>query len=197
MNPDIFREYDIRGIAGKDIQEADVESIGKAYGTLLCQQNKTNISVGRDCRATSDRFSQLFIKGIVSTGCDVIDIGVCPTPVLYFSIHHLKTQGGAMVTASHNPPEYNGFKLMSGFDSIHSQGLQEIRKIIEAGEFETGEGTLEKEADMITPYSKYLQDNIKSVPTGADRHRCGQRHRRSYGPAHARSPGMRGASPVL
>ncbi|MCK5164881.1 MAG: phosphomannomutase, partial [Desulfobacula sp.] len=108
MAPGIFREYDIRGVAGKDILEKDVVNIGKAYGSLLNKQNKKIVSVGRDCRQTSEKFSQLLIQGIVSTGCDVIDIGTCPTPVLYFSIHHLNLEGGAMVTASHNPPEYNG-----------------------------------------------------------------------------------------
>jgi len=159
MNPGIFREYDIRGVAGKDICEQDVVDIGRAYGSLLRQQGRKKISVGRDCRTTSHRFSQLFIQGIVSTGCDVVDIGTCPTPVLYFSIHHLELDGGAMVTASHNPPEYNGFKLMSGLNSIHSQGLQDLLRIIEKKVYETGEGQ-ETKADVTTPYMAYLKENI-------------------------------------
>ncbi|MCP4115870.1 MAG: phosphomannomutase/phosphoglucomutase [Desulfobacteraceae bacterium] len=159
MNPGIFREYDIRGIAGEEITEEDVVKIGRAYGTMLQRDNNRRITVGRDCRLTSERYSKLFIDGILSTGCDVIDIGVTPTPVLYFSIHHLGTQGGAMVTASHNPPEYNGFKLMSGFDSIHSQGLQEVRKIIESEGYATGKGTLEV-IDVMPPYMAYIQENI-------------------------------------
>ncbi len=170
MNPGIFREYDIRGIVGDDIKEADVISIGKAYGTLLSQKNKKNVSVGRDCRTTSERFSQLFIEGIVSTGCNVIDIGTCPTPVLYFSIHHLNLDGGAMVTASHNPPEYNGFKLMSGQDSIHGSGLQEIRKIIEKNDFLEGSGTATKK-NVIQPYMDNIVEIIdikKTVNIGID-----------------------------
>jgi len=159
MNPGIFKEYDIRGIAGEDICEPDVIEIGKAYGSLLMGQGKKRISVGRDCRITSERFSQLLIQGIVSTGCDVVDIGTCPTPVLYFSIHHLELGGGAMVTASHNPPEYNGFKLMSGMDSIHSQGLQDIRKAVDQKAFVTGKGQVTQQ-DMITPYKAYLKENI-------------------------------------
>ena len=159
MNPGIFREYDIRGIAGEDICEQDVVDIGKAYGSLLRDQGRKKISVGRDCRITSDRFSQLFIQGIVSTGCDVVDIGTCPTPVLYYSIHHLELDGGAMVTASHNPPEYNGFKLMSGHNSIHSQGLQDLLQIIEQKAYVTGEGQ-ETKADVTTPYMAYLKENI-------------------------------------
>ena len=141
MNPGIFREYDIRGIAGQDITEEDVVSIGKAYGTLLKRQGRKTVSIGRDCRQTSGTYAQLFIKGINAAGCDVVDIGTCPTPVLYFSIQHLELDGGAMVTASHNPPEYNGFKLMSGTDSIHGTGLQDIRQIIDDRAFATGSGT--------------------------------------------------------
>jgi len=163
MNPGIFREYDIRGVAGKDICEQDVVDIGRAYGSLLRQQSRKKISVGRDCRTTSDRFSQLFIQGIVSTGCDVVDIGTCPTPVLYFSIHHLELDGGAMVTASHNPPEYNGFKLMSGHNSIHSQGLQDLLRIIEQKAYVTGQGR-ETKADVTTPYMAYLKENIHLTP---------------------------------
>ncbi len=164
MHSGIFREYDIRGIAGQEITEDDARAIGRAYGTLLSQQGKQNVSVGQDCRKSSEAFSKAFIQGILSTGCDVVGIGVCPTPVLYFSIHHLATQGGAMVTASHNPPEYNGFKLMSGFDSIHSQGLQDIRKIIESGAFVSGEGRFE-EADVLTPYKEMILDKISSLNT--------------------------------
>ncbi|MBT6338535.1 MAG: phosphomannomutase/phosphoglucomutase, partial [Desulfobacula sp.] len=170
MNPGIFREYDIRGVAGKDIKQEDVVSIGKAYGSLLNKQNKRIVSVGRDCRQTSDKFSQLFIQGIISTGCDVIDIGTCPTPVLYFSIQHLNLEGGAMVTASHNPPEYNGFKLLSGTDSIHSQGLQDIRIIVENKEFVQGQGKVTKK-DVITPYKEYILNNInikRPIKVGID-----------------------------
>ena len=160
MNPVIFREYDIRGVAGQDILQEDVVNIGKAYGTLLRNQNRKNISVGRDCRLTSQKFSQLFIDGIISTGCSVIDIGVCPTPLLYFSIHHLTLDGGAMVTASHNPPEYNGFKLLSGTDSIHSQGLQDIKVIVKNQEFVQGEGKVIKNREVITPYKEYILSHI-------------------------------------
>ncbi len=160
MNPGIFREYDIRGVAGKDILEEDAESIGKAYGTLLNRENKKTVSIGRDGRKTSESFARRLIKGILSTGCDVIDIGVCPTPVLYFSIQHLNLEGGAMVTASHNPPEYNGFKLMKGQDSIHSHGLQDVRRLIDANDFVTGNGKVTQK-DVITPYEDFLVKNIK------------------------------------
>ncbi|MFK5953699.1 MAG: phosphomannomutase/phosphoglucomutase [Desulfobacterium sp.] len=170
MNSGIFREYDIRGVAGQDFNDDDVVNIGRAYGTLLNQHGNKKVTVGRDCRVTSDDYSRFFIQGVLSTGCDVIDIGICPTPVLYFSIHHCKTQGGAMITASHNPPEYNGFKLMNGFDSIHSQGLQDVRKIIESGDFVEGKGTLDQ-VDVLTPYKAYLEENVsidKKIRIGID-----------------------------
>jgi phosphomannomutase/phosphoglucomutase len=160
MNPGIFREYDIRGVAGKDILDADVVSIGRAYGSILNRQGKKIVSVGRDCRLTSEKFAHLFIQGLIETGCDVIDIGVCPTPVLYFSIQHLDLGGGAMVTASHNPPEYNGFKLMNGLDSIHSQGLQEVRRVIEKNEYVQGRGNLTQK-DVITPYMENILNTIE------------------------------------
>ncbi|MDZ7666569.1 MAG: phosphomannomutase/phosphoglucomutase [Desulfotignum sp.] len=159
MNKGIFREYDIRGVAGVDILDEDVKNIGKAYGTLLHHEGRHKVSVGRDCRLTSDRYAELLIQGILSTGCDVVDIGMCPTPVLYFSIHHLDLGGGAMITASHNPPEYNGFKLMNAHDSIHSQGLQEVRKIIEKNVYVSGTGRLTQE-DVLTPYQTYITDHI-------------------------------------
>ena len=89
MNPEMFREYDIRGIAGDDMSDADVVLIGKGVGTYLKNKGAQRISVGRDCRLTSDSYSEKIIQGLRSTGCDVVDIGVCPTPVFYYSIQHL------------------------------------------------------------------------------------------------------------
>ncbi|THB77033.1 MAG: phosphomannomutase/phosphoglucomutase [Desulfobacteraceae bacterium] len=170
MNPEIFREYDIRGIAGKDVTVEDAYDVGKAYGSLLMRAGNDVVSVGRDCRESSPEMAKNFINGILSAGCDVVDIGICPTPVLYFSIHHLSLKGGAMVTASHNPPEYTGFKLMSGKESIHSQGLQDIRRIIETGNFIEGKGELTRE-DVITPYMAYLTEHTdikKPIRVGID-----------------------------
>jgi len=159
MNPEIFREYDIRGIAGEDITEKDVSLIGKAVGTFLKKHGFTKLTVGRDCRLTSDLYSQKVIEGLLSTGCDVVDIGVCPTPVFYFSIQHLGKEGGVMVTASHNPGEYNGFKLCMQLDSIHGQDIQKIREIIDAKAFAQGRGVLSS-ADVINPYHEFVENNI-------------------------------------
>lgn len=159
MNPEIFREYDIRGIAGEDITEDEVVLIGKAVGTFLKHRGCTKLNVGRDCRLTSESYSQKVIEGLLSTGCDVIDIGVCPTPVFYFSIKHLNHDGGVMVTASHNPAAYNGFKLCSGLDSIHGKDIHKIREIIDEESFVRGQGLLSS-ADVTPSYKDFVIDNI-------------------------------------
>ncbi len=159
MNPQIFREYDIRGLVDKDITDQDVVLIGKGFGTYLQAENRSELVVGRDCRLSSDNFKDRLIQGLLATGCDVVDIGVCPTPVFYFALRHLNKQGGVMVTASHNPPEYNGFKLCSGYDSLFGKHIKDIQHIIEAGDFAAGSGTLES-ADVVAPYKKHVIENI-------------------------------------
>jgi phosphomannomutase/phosphoglucomutase len=166
----MFREYDIRGIAGKDMDASDVVLIGKGIGTYLRRQGNTEITVGRDCRVTSDQYSEKLIQGLLATGCHVVDIGVCSTPVGYFSIRHLDKQGNVMVTASHNPPEYNGFKVCSGVDSVFGDQLQAILTLIKAADFETGVGIVES-YDILTPYKDYLLNNIsltRSLRVGID-----------------------------
>ena len=159
MNPGIFREYDIRGIVDKDLTEDDVIRIGKGTGTYLLGHGCSNLSVGRDCRLSSDTYTEKVIEGLLSTGCNVTDIGICPTPILYFSIKHLKQEGGVMVTASHNPKEYNGFKLCMGLDSIYGAELIKIRSIIDEGSFARGKGSYTT-ADAVTPYNEFIENNI-------------------------------------
>ena len=160
MNPEIFREYDIRGVAGKDITGDEVILIGKAAGTYLRQHGRNRLTVGRDCRITSESYTEKVIEGLVSTGCEVTDIGVCTSPILYFSIQHLNQEGGIMVTASHNPKEYNGFKLCMGTDSIHGEEIQKIRELIDKGEFAIGQGKV-SESNVIPDYNAYIQKNIE------------------------------------
>jgi phosphomannomutase/phosphoglucomutase len=166
----MFREYDIRGIAGKDMDASDVVLIGRGIGTYLRRQGNTHITVGRDCRVTSDHYSEKLIQGLLATGCHVVDIGVCSTPVGYFSIRHLNKQGNVMVTASHNPPEYNGFKVCSGVDSVFGKQIQTILDLIKNEDFENGSGTVET-FDILTPYKDYLAKNISltgSLRVGID-----------------------------
>jgi len=170
MNPEMFREYDIRGVAGQDMSDDEVVLIGKGIGSFLKRSGCRRISVGRDCRTTSDLYSQKLIEGLNTTGCDVVDIGVCPTPVLYFSIQHLPADGGVMITASHNPPEYNGFKMNRGADSIHGKEIQVIREMIEAADFESGSGQTTS-MDVVTPYMSFIETNInlsKKLRIGVD-----------------------------
>jgi phosphomannomutase/phosphoglucomutase len=164
MNPEMFREYDIRGIAGKDMTEDDVVLIGKGVGTFLRKNGCSKINVGRDCRLTSDQYSEKVIQGLMSTGCEVVDIGICPTPVFYFSIQHFGVEGGVMVTASHNPGEYNGFKLCMGLDSIHGEDIQKILGIINEKSFVSGQGS-RSEANAVIPYKDFIVNNISLTGT--------------------------------
>jgi phosphomannomutase / phosphoglucomutase len=159
MLPKVFREYDIRGIAGKEITEPDVSALGKAFGTYMAAQGKRRVVVGRDCRLTSDLYRDLLVSGMLESGLDIVDIGVCPTPLLYFAIRHLDREGGMMVTASHNPPEYNGFKICNGFDTIAGVEIQKLRSIFESGNFAAGKGSLEY-YDIFTPYTDFVVGNI-------------------------------------
>jgi phosphomannomutase / phosphoglucomutase len=160
MNSQIFREYDIRAIVGKEIILEEVETMGKAIGTYLGQAGKKQIALGRDGRLSSASFRDYLLKGLLSTGCQVIDIGVCPSPLLYFSIRHLKTDGGVMITASHNPPEYNGFKVCSGLDTIFGDEIQRLRLIAEEGKFMTGTGSV-REEDVLPAYQNFVLKDIQ------------------------------------
>lgn len=154
INPGIFRAYDVRGIVGRDLDDAVAVRIGKAYGTLAASKGMRTVSVGRDGRLSSHTLASALIEGLCSTGLDVIDVGLCPTPLLYYSLFHLDVDGGIMVTGSHNPPEYNGFKICMGKETIHGEQIQEIRKVIESGEFKGGDG--KRSAREIIP--DYLTD---------------------------------------
>ncbi len=139
-HPHIFKRYDIRGLAGTELTDPLVEALGRAIGTYLRRRQKTNVVVGRDGRLSGPEYMERLIAGLLSTGLDVLDIGVCPTPVVYYAIHHLVSGGGVAVTASHNPPQYNGFKINCGPDSIYEDEIQSLRRLVEAEDFETGSG---------------------------------------------------------
>lgn len=159
MNKNSFRAYDIRGIADTDLDNETVELIGKAYGTTMIRRGHRRVSVGRDVRLTSERIKDALITGILSTGIDVVDVGVAPTPLIYYSIVHLNTDGSVMVTGSHNPIEYNGLKLNEGLLSLFGEQIQDIRRLIEAGDFEQGEGTVST-SEIIPAYQQMLRERI-------------------------------------
>jgi len=155
----MFRMYDIRGIADKDLNDEAVEQIGLAYGTFMKRQNRKIVSVGRDVRLSSERIKNALIKGITATGIDVIDIGVCPTPVVYFSIIHLNTDGSVMVTGSHNPIEFNGLKMNLGILSLYGDDIQHLKSLIGKNDFETGTGKVTIK-DIIADYKEMLKERI-------------------------------------
>jgi phosphomannomutase/phosphoglucomutase len=151
LKPTIFREYDIRGVAEAELTDAGVEQLGRAIGTYIQRQAGKTINLGRDTRLSSPRLRDALMSGLKASGCEVTDLGVVPTPVLYYSVINLKADGGVMITGSHNPSEFNGFKTVCGATTIYGEAIQQIYRLIETGDFATGAGS-EKSADVVTPY---------------------------------------------
>jgi len=160
MNPTIFREYDIRGVVDKDLTHETVREIGRGCGSYFARHGIKRITVGRDCRPSSDPFFDVLLEGLLGSGMKVIDVGVCPTPLLYFSIVHLQQEGGVMITGSHNPPEFNGFKVCVGKDAIYGGEIQRVREIIEQRDYVQGKGGLAQH-DIIPDYHRYVLSNIQ------------------------------------
>jgi phosphomannomutase / phosphoglucomutase len=147
----IFREYDIRGVADTELLTPDIVDLGRGLGTLLQRKSGRSITLGRDCRLSSPRLRDALLEGLVDSGCEVTDIGVVPTPLLYFSAVHLEADGGVMITGSHNPSEFNGFKTVCGTGTLHGETIQEVRRIIEARDFLHGHGSHD-DMDVIPAY---------------------------------------------
>ena len=160
MNSSVFREYDIRGLAEKDFDKEFALLLGKVHGTIISKKGGKRVTVGRDCRATSDAYAEAVIAGLASTGLHVYDIGVCPTPLLYFSLFHLDVDGGIEVTASHNPSEYNGFKLCVGKETLYGQQIQDVRAKMERNEFKQKAGGKVERYEIVPPYHKYLLQDV-------------------------------------
>jgi phosphomannomutase/phosphoglucomutase len=138
----VFRAYDIRGVVDRDFDADWAERLGRACGAYFLAHGHSRAVVGHDCRLTSPEYAERLALGLAATGIDVIEIGLAATPVCYFAIRHLGTQAGVMVTASHNPCEYNGFKVWAGRSTIHSGEIQEIARIFAQGDFPTGKGLI-------------------------------------------------------
>ena len=151
LKPTIFREYDIRGIADQELTSEGIEGLGRAIGTLIAREKGRRVNVARDCRLSSERLRNAIVAGLVAAGCEVTDLGVVPTPLLYYASFHLQADGGVMITGSHNPPEYNGFKVMCGTSTIHGGEIQHVRAMLEAGDLASGSGSV-KTYDIATPY---------------------------------------------
>jgi phosphomannomutase/phosphoglucomutase len=168
MNPRVFREYDIRGVAERDFPDDFVAELGAAIGEHLHDSGARRITLARDCRVSSPRIHRVIRARLLAAGLDVQDIGMVHTPGLYFSVFHLEADGGVMITASHNPEEDNGFKIMRGKGTIFGPEIQELRQRIEArqagqkrGAVAPGKAT---DIDILTPYIDYVASNIKLGP---------------------------------
>lgn len=160
MNPRVFREYDIRGNAERDLDSGFVRDLGRAMGTHLRRSGARTMTVGRDCRLSSPRLHAALTEGLLSTGMQLIDVGVVATPVLYYSVFHFDTDGGVQITGSHNPPEDNGFKTLRGKTTIHGAEIQALRKLVETQDFETGRGSVETR-DILGPYADMVASRIE------------------------------------
>ena len=160
IDPNIFREYDIRGLADSDLSDDNVLRFAHGAGTYYRQHGQKALFVGRDMRVSSPRIADTLIKGLNETGCDVIDIGMVPTPVLYFALFHYAIPNGIMVTASHNPKEFNGFKVALNQATIYGKEIQNLRRLIEDGQFQSGNGKAESK-DIYSDYIKHLTQSLK------------------------------------
>jgi phosphomannomutase len=129
----ILREYDIRGVVGTTLFEADATAIGRAFGTIVRRRGGSRVAVGRDGRLSSPLLQEALVAGLLASGVDVLDIGLGPTPMLYFAVHELSADGGIQLTGSHNPPDYNGFKMMLGKASFFGEQIQELGRIAACG----------------------------------------------------------------
>jgi phosphomannomutase/phosphoglucomutase len=158
----IFREYDIRGVAGKDLTEEAATRVAGAYAAFLAEKGvKGTIAVGRDNRPSGEWLHAALVKGLLASGVDVADIGIVPTPLAYWSLHNLDVVGGVQITGSHNPAEYNGFKLGLGTMSIYGADIQHLYELALAGEFPRGKGAVRREEVI----DRYVTDIAKRVGT--------------------------------
>ncbi|MFC1867315.1 phosphomannomutase/phosphoglucomutase [Thermodesulfobacteriota bacterium] len=160
MNPEVFREYDIRGKFPDDLNEETVHRLGNSIGTYFQNNGAKKISLGRDCRLSSPDLRDALSKGLTESGMDIVDVGMVPTPLLYFSIFHLNLDGGIQITGSHNPPEYNGFKICLGKSTIYGKEIQKIKDIVDSGKIAKGAGSAEA-FDIVAPYLDFLKKNIQ------------------------------------
>src|SRR5919108_6330002 len=126
----IFRQYDVRGIVDRDLTPEVATALGRAYASFLDKRKKDGaVAVGRDNRPSGPALRDALVEGLTSAGRDVVDIGIVPTPLLYWSLHHVGVIGGIQITGSHNPPEYNGFKLCLGTTSLHGDDIQVLHRL--------------------------------------------------------------------
>ncbi len=160
IHPSIFRAYDIRGIVNKTLREIDIYLLGKAIGTKAIRKGERSIAIARDGRLSSPLLHAALSDGLLSTGVDVIDLGMVPTPLLYYATHNLETRSGVMLTGSHNPAEYNGLKMIVNGETLAETGIQELYQAIITKDFLQGEGQL-SELDMVERYLTHVARDVR------------------------------------
>ena len=160
LNPYIFREYDIRGKVDEDFPHDIVVKLGKAFGTFISRQGSKELGLSGDVRLTTPNLIQSFKKGVLSTGTDVINLGIAPTPVNYYSMFKLGIGAAVQITGSHNPPEYNGFKMSQNRKPVFGKDIQTLYQLMKNNDFEIGEGT-ETRYNILDNYKKMILENIK------------------------------------
>ena len=157
---EIFRTYDVRGVVGRSLTPAVVREIGRALGTLGRERGAATFVVGRDGRHSGPQLATALAEGLAASGADVIDLGMAPTPVIYFAAEHLGTGSCVAVTGSHNPPDYNGLKIVVAGDTIHGDGIQDLKKRIAAGTFKSGNGK-RSDANVMDAYVERIASDVK------------------------------------
>jgi phosphomannomutase/phosphoglucomutase len=161
----LFREYDLRGIVGGELTEDIAQQVGRAYATLVQDRGVSTVTVGRDGRLSSPALRDALVAGLLGGGLNVIDLGQCTSPLLYFSLFRLPVQGGIMITGSHNSAEYNGFKICVGKEALHGEEIQTLRRVMEAGRFAEGRGRLSSHA-IIPDYLAHIRQCFSGVRAG-------------------------------
>jgi phosphomannomutase/phosphoglucomutase len=165
MNPRVFREYDIRGVAASDFDDDFVADLGRATGAMFAAAGFRRVTLGRDCRLSSPRIHATFKRELLAAGIDVVDVGIVHSPGLYFSVFHLEADGGVMITASHNPAEDNGFKIVSGRTTIYGAEIQRLRERVERRDFRTGAAPgRTSDHDILADYVATIAGNIQLGP---------------------------------
>ena len=160
FDPTILREYDIRGVVGGTVHAADARAIGRTFGTLVRRKGGKRVALGYDGRLSSPELAAACIAGLTAAGVDVIDIGVVATPMLYFAVYHVEADGGIQITGSHNPPDYNGFKMMMGKKSFFGADIQQLGAMAAGGDWESGQGRVEKK-NVLDDYAARLLRDVR------------------------------------
>jgi phosphomannomutase len=163
FDPTILREYDIRGVVGQSLDRDDARVLGRSFGSLMRAAGARRVAVGYDGRLSSPDLEGALVEGLAASGVDVVRIGRGPTPMLYFASHHLPADAGIMVTGSHNPPEYNGFKMVLQHGSVYGAAIQELRRIAETGDWAEGRGEVSDEPVFEAYVDRLMQESVPEI----------------------------------